>query len=317
MDRGSKKWLFAEVFAIWSVAVPLGLQVLASFRMLLAVATGVPQQGLGYKPPPTAASMAALVLHRLIFYMLPLWRFGLLWGTVWAAYPAMIFSLLFMLNTQLAHLNHETEGESPEPRADCWYLHQLATTVDFAQGSAMHWLVSGGLNLQVMHHLFPTVDHCHLPELCLIVKRVCDAHGVQLHSWAGYVDGMWSHLRLLKQGVTGKSPALKGHTSGALAVGKPLRSEATAPVSFAANGGQGAGPAGSALGLNGKGVAITNGCNAGLLQERFYRVLARPKSLLMHLAVGWSQQLLDRGMLPDWAIRFGIRLKLALKIRKE
>jgi cyclopropane-fatty-acyl-phospholipid synthase len=57
--------------------------------------------------------------------------------------------------------------------------------------------------------------------------------------------------------------------------------------------------------------------HAGLLPERFGSVLTRPVGLVMQLAVAWSQRLLDRGLLPDWAIRFGIRLKLAQKIREE
>mmetsp|Transcript_20376 Transcript_20376/g.47669 ORF Transcript_20376/g.47669 Transcript_20376/m.47669 type:complete len:854 (-) Transcript_20376:171-2732(-) len=37
----------------------------------------------------------------------------------------------------------------------------------------------------------------------------------------------------------------------------------------------------------------------------------------MHLAVCVAQRMLDRGMMPDWLTRFGIRRKLAQKIREE
>jgi len=46
-------------------------------------------------------------------------------------------------------------------------------------------------------------------------------------------------------------------------------------------------------------------------------LLSNPKKALMHLAVNAAQRLLDRGLLPDWAVRFGIRLKLKQKIQEE
>ena len=45
----------------------------------------------------------------------------------------------------------------------------------FRQGSALHrWFcftMSGGLNMQIEHHLFPTVCHCHLRAIKPIVVR--------------------------------------------------------------------------------------------------------------------------------------------------
>eukprot|EP00931_Biecheleriopsis_adriatica_P069584 TRINITY_DN4340_c0_g1_i1.p1 TRINITY_DN4340_c0_g1~~TRINITY_DN4340_c0_g1_i1.p1 ORF type:complete len:888 (+),score=219.88 TRINITY_DN4340_c0_g1_i1:98-2761(+) len=58
-----------------------------------------------------------------------------------------------------------------------------------------------------------------------------------------------------------------------------------------------------------------HGARAGLLLEGGF--LAKPKKALMHAAVSASQRLLDRGLLPDWAVRFGIRLKLAQKIKED
>lgn len=195
---------------VWSIAVPIGLQILYSFRVLMRLAgalltplhfEGVEGMGDGALPPrPSLASLCAMVLQRLVFFVWPLWQYGLSKGILWAGYPAVVFSLLFMLNTQLAHLNDVTGGEGPEGRSECWYAHQLATTVDFAPQSTLHWFVSGGLNLQVEHHLFPTVDHCHLPDLRLIIQKVCAAHGINVHTFSGYAAGIVSHARLLQSG---------------------------------------------------------------------------------------------------------------------
>mmetsp|Transcript_14916 Transcript_14916/g.39632 ORF Transcript_14916/g.39632 Transcript_14916/m.39632 type:complete len:845 (+) Transcript_14916:70-2604(+) len=54
----------------------------------------------------------------------------------------------------------------------------------------------------------------------------------------------------------------------------------------------------------------------GLLTD-LREVITNPKAALVRLAVGYSQRLLDKGLLPDSLTRFGIRLKLAQKIREE
>jgi hypothetical protein len=46
-----------------------------------------------------------------------------------------------------------------------WYRHQVQTSHTVGPQSALLALASGGLNLQIEHHLFPTVNHCHLRAL--------------------------------------------------------------------------------------------------------------------------------------------------------
>jgi len=227
LDPDSKhtaRWLDAEEHArpprflvpfIWGLAVPVGLHGLAAWR-LVAANLWPNSASNAFSPPPRleVASLVASVVHRCIFYLLPLLRFGWLWGAIWVIYPAVVFSWLFMLNTQLAHLNDQTHGESSSGRSDCWYRHQVATTADFAPRSVVHWIVSGGLNLQVEHHLFPTVDHWHLPALRHIVEKVCAQHGIPLHTFDGYVEGCASHMHHLSSGrleASGESPANRTH----------------------------------------------------------------------------------------------------------
>jgi len=53
---------------------------------------------------------------------------------------------------------------------------------------------------------------------------------------------------------------------------------------------------------------------AGLIPKD---LLKKPKKLLMHVLVSASQRLLDKGLMPDVLTRFGIRMKLAQKIKEE
>lgn len=59
-----------------------------------------------------------------------------------------------------------------------------------------------------------------------------------------------------------------------------------------------------------------HGARAGIFAAN-QGMFAQPKKALMHAVVSASQRLLDRGLLPDWAVRFGIRMKLAQKIQEE
>lgn len=224
-SKHSGRWVHAEeghrpslgwVPCIWTIAIPIGLHILASCRLLAARFGFIPPitRGSQERPSMSVASLLAALLQRLVFYVLPVYRFGLVWGGLWAACPAFVFSILFMLNTQLAHLNSETEGEVSGRHSDCWYAHQIATTADFSPHSRIHWFLSGGLNLQVIHHLFPTVDHCHLPGLRVVVADVCRAHGLELHTLDGYLGGLKSHVALLA-GSTDTTVAPAVATSGA------------------------------------------------------------------------------------------------------
>mmetsp|Transcript_13026 Transcript_13026/g.31049 ORF Transcript_13026/g.31049 Transcript_13026/m.31049 type:complete len:1126 (+) Transcript_13026:81-3458(+) len=222
----------AVVPIVWAIAVPIGLQVLYSYRYLAAKIGVFSHENT--PPDVTLTSLIALLLQRFLFYVWPVWRFGFI-GILWAAYPAAVFSLLFMLNTQLAHLNHTTDGETEETASD-WYRHQLTHSVDFAVDSRLHWFMSGGLNLQSVHHCFPTVDHSHLPQLRRVMQEVCKKHGVEMFSFDSYAMGVISHLQHLASGIPEQPVASQVPTSTAALTTDttttlPATSDSKAPIS--------------------------------------------------------------------------------------
>lgn len=86
-----------------------------------------------------------------------------------------------------------------------FFAHQLRTTANFAPRSAMATFLTGGLNHQVEHHLFPRIAHAHYPALSTIVERVALKHGVPYHANPTFFSALASHTRWLKQ--VGASPA--------------------------------------------------------------------------------------------------------------
>ncbi len=113
---------------------------------------------------------------------------------VFSLVPMMIFSLTFMVNSQINHLTPDTA----HAQESNYYRHQIVTAQDFGEGNAFwkgfFFFASGGLNYQIEHHLFPTVCHCHLAGLKPIVRRLCAKYGVQYNQRSGYLEALEEHF---------------------------------------------------------------------------------------------------------------------------
>jgi linoleoyl-CoA desaturase len=127
---------------------------------------------------------------------------------VWAVllcYAAASFAqgLALSIVFQLAHCVEE--AAFPLPQADtgridnAWAVHQVETTVDFAQSSRLlSWFV-GGLNFQIEHHLFPRVCHIHYPALAQLVEETCREFGLRYVAHRTFLAGVASHFRWLRR----------------------------------------------------------------------------------------------------------------------
>ena len=166
----------------------------------------------------------------MIYFVLS-WPFHLLPASlflsklVFSLAPVILFSLLFMLCTQINHLSHSCIDA---PLSKSWYIHQLSTSQSIAPSpwSRFHFLLSGGLCLQIEHHLFPTINHGHLPDVQKIVMDCCQRHGVQYTKISGFSEGVWEywlHSRSMALGKKGKSRALDESVISSPIVAKAAR----------------------------------------------------------------------------------------------
>jgi linoleoyl-CoA desaturase len=110
---------------------------------------------------------------------------------------------------QLAHCTEEAQfrvltAESSSVQRP-WAEHQVETTVDFGRSNRLLTWYLGGLNFQVVHHLFPKICHIHYPALAPIVERVCRAHGVRYFAFPTAWSALRSHVRWLRE--MGRRPA--------------------------------------------------------------------------------------------------------------
>lgn len=141
------------------------------------------------------------IFYYSLYTALPITIFGLGNFLIGALFFHFSHSVMMAAIFQLAHVmpdleypqaNQENVLET-DPSA-----HQLLTTVNFAtKNPFVNWL-SGGLNYQVEHHLFPQISHLHYPRLAPIVQQCAQDYGLPYHELGSYRDALKAHFSQLK-----------------------------------------------------------------------------------------------------------------------
>lgn len=89
----------------------------------------------------------------------------------------------------------------PEPAAaikDDWAISQVRTTQDYGHGSFLCAFLTGALNYQTVHHLFPTIAQDHYPAVAPVVIETCKEFGIEFKVLPGFLEAFKSHLQHLK-----------------------------------------------------------------------------------------------------------------------
>jgi linoleoyl-CoA desaturase len=158
-------------------------------------------------PRPKGWDLVSFVAGKVVFFTLafaiPL-RFHSI-GVVLCYYgvAAVVAGSLLSVVFQVGHcveevafpVPHGTTGRIGRP----WAIHQVETTADFARGSRVAAWLSGGLNFQIEHHLFPQISHVHYPALSTIVEQTCREFGVRYMAFRSFQAALMSHFRWLQR----------------------------------------------------------------------------------------------------------------------
>ncbi len=143
-------------------------------------------------------------LYYFLFLALPMIVIDLPWYEIIAGFvilhlfEGLTLSLIF----QLAHV---VEGPSfPLPGSGgrmphTWAEHQMYTTANFACRSDLAYLLFGGLNFQIEHHLFPGICHIHYRALSPIVRKTAKEFGLPYYENRTFIGAIASHVRVLKR----------------------------------------------------------------------------------------------------------------------
>ena len=138
--------------------------------------------------------------HFATFYVLPLalgipW-YMVLWGNM---VMHVVAGLILSFTFQLAHVVDKAEFPSEEEAKDHSLLeHQMKTTANFSTKNKLVTWYTGGLNFQVEHHLFPTINHIHYPKIARIVRKTAEEFRLPYNEYRTTIAALKGHFAHLK-----------------------------------------------------------------------------------------------------------------------
>lgn len=138
------------------------------------------------------------------FYIaLPIYIVGFVPFIIGFVIMHVTLGLTLALVFQLAHVVEVTHfvkaGKDSLDIEDEWAIHQVQTTADFATNNKIISWLTGGLNFQVEHHLFPKISHIHYPVIHKIVKDVCQKFSITHNDYPSMTAALLSHFRFMKK----------------------------------------------------------------------------------------------------------------------
>jgi len=107
-------------------------------------------------------------------------------------------SLMLVLQIAVNHEVPETASADIKKNKLDWGVHQVLTSHNFGVNSSFALHMSGGLNLQIEHHLMPSIHFSHFPEIAPIVKRTCEEFGLPYNTSSNLLEAVSKHYKLLK-----------------------------------------------------------------------------------------------------------------------
>jgi len=192
----------------------LGL-ALSVFEPLLSGASKTNQDGIQYITVNRWTQLPwALLWHEMhiIWYIVAHFLLPMLCGM--SVGKAILFGVLyaggtgflFALGSQVNHLNEDSMKAAAGDTLS-WAAGQVETSIDFARDSPLTFALANGLNFQIEHHLFPSVNHEHLRGIAPIVEATCKEFGVKYKKFPSFFGAMREHVRFLAElGVPQEAP---------------------------------------------------------------------------------------------------------------
>jgi len=196
-----RPWFHFQIFWTWFIWGVATLW-LANIFDFLGIMSGKYHGVLPYQK----LSKPRLVLHffgrfvGLFMTMgIPFFLFPFGKAVWWGISFNFIFSICFMATTQVNHITPKCLAAAEKVNPS-WAVHQVITAQAFAHESLFWWVFAGGLNFQIEHHLFPGINHGHLPALKPIVVRLCKKHGIPYAYCETYGELFAQHVDAIRQG---------------------------------------------------------------------------------------------------------------------
>lgn len=153
------------------------------------------------------SSVCFLIGAKLFYYtymlILPLTVLSVPWYAVIGGFVLMHLLLGFSLalTFQPNHFTEDSGFPAPDESgkiSNNYIQHIFENTTDYARGNPLANWCLGGLNLHVVHHMFPQVCHVHYPALTEILKASAEEFGIPYRENRTVIGAYRSHLRWLR-----------------------------------------------------------------------------------------------------------------------
>jgi linoleoyl-CoA desaturase len=157
-------------------------------------------------PRPRGWDLVQMLGGKIVFagwaIVVPLSQHSAAAVALYYALTSMTLGFTLAVVFQLAHCVEDARfpwALTPGRMGSEWAVHQVETSIDFAQKSPWLTWYLGGLNYQIEHHLFPKICHVHYPRIARIVQETCRDHDVQYRAHGTFLGALASHRRWLHQ----------------------------------------------------------------------------------------------------------------------
>jgi linoleoyl-CoA desaturase len=125
------------------------------------------------------------------------------WYSIIAGFIVMHFFLGFTIALifQPNHFNEHAAYPEPDEAghiSNNYIQHIFDTTLDYARGNPFAIWILGGLNLHVIHHMFPQICHVHYTRLTGIVISTAQEYGLCYREKRTITGAFLAHLSWMK-----------------------------------------------------------------------------------------------------------------------
>jgi fatty acid desaturase (delta-4 desaturase) len=117
---------------------------------------------------------------------------------------SLTLATLFSLSHNFEHSDRDPTKEFRENgKHICWFKSQVETSCTY--GGMIAGMLTGGLNFQVEHHLFPRMSSAWYPYIAPTVREVCKKHGVNYAYYPWIWQNLYSTLKYVHSAGTGSN----------------------------------------------------------------------------------------------------------------
>ncbi|EGC35561.1 hypothetical protein DICPUDRAFT_33259 [Dictyostelium purpureum] len=157
---------------------------------------------------PTSFDIGAFIIGKIFFlytrFYLPLQIHSFSNYIVYFFIAEYFFGAYLSFGFQVSHSADELKISAtprlPEEQVEIgedWAIHQLKTTLDYGADSLLCHFFSGGVNLQVIHHLFPSLNQEYYPQIVPIVEQLCKEFNLKYNYKDTFTEALVSHIKFL------------------------------------------------------------------------------------------------------------------------